>query len=313
MSSALLKKAKLPAAYNAWQCCSCNHANASPRKRLKSQGPSPPQSRTYADVKSPPYEFRDNMNWPCRATPFTPTPYEIFDLAKNGAYSKHKFLELVKMYHPDTSGSGHATELSHIERLERYRLVVQAHEILSDPVKRRAFDASGAGWGTRNRSADRHTKGYTNAEGKAYGYGPDHDSTIFQNATWEDWERWYRRRDNPDKQAYAGTYVHPNAFASFVIILAVLSGVLQATRAGQYSGAMEEKARAFTEETSRFLNDRADHFKENQVSRDGRVKHFLQKRDPSKYGLKNEEGEVYRKHFDGRFAQTPELKSSDAG
>lgn len=308
MSSTLLKKAKLPAAYNAWHCCSCNHANASPRKRLKSEGPS--NSRTYADVKSNAHEFRDNMNWPCRATPFTPTPYEIFDLAKNGTYSKHKFLELVKIYHPDRSG--HATELSQMERVERYRLVVQAHEILSDPVKRRAFDASGAGWGTR-RNASRHTRGFTNPEGKPYGYGPDHDSTIFQNATWEDWERWYRRRDNPDKQAYAGTYIHPNAFASFVILLAVLSGVLQATRAGQYSGSLEEKAKTFTEETSRFLTDRADHFKENQISRDGRVKHFLQKRDPSKYGLKNEEGEVYRKHFDGGLRPSPQLKGSDTG
>ncbi|KEF62426.1 uncharacterized protein A1O9_00398 [Exophiala aquamarina CBS 119918] len=310
MSSTLLKKARLPAGYNAWHCCSCSHANTSPRKRLKSEGPGPSQSRTYADASFKQHEFRDNMNWPCRATPFTPTPYEIFDITKNGVYSKHKFLELVKIYHPDRSG--HATELSHIERLERYRLVVQAHEILSDPVKRRAFDASGAGWGTRN-NASRHSRGFTNPEGKPYGYGAGHDSSIFQNATWEDWERWYRRQDNSEKQAYSGTYIHPNAFASFVILLAVLSGVLQATRAGQYSGTLEEKARAFTEETSRFLNSRADHFKDNQVTRDGRVTHFLQKRDPSKYGLKAEEGEVYRKHFDSGLQPSPVLKSSDAG
>jgi curved DNA-binding protein CbpA len=248
------------------------------------------------------------MNWPCRSAPWTPSPYEIFDLDRKANYTKHKYYELVKIYHPDRSGS--CGDLTHVERLERYRLVVQAHEILSDPIKRRAFDSTGAGWGERN--ATRYTRGYSSADGKTYGHGPEHDSTIFNNATWEDWERWYRRNDNPSKQAYGGTYVHPNAFASFVIILAVISGILQATRAGQYSGKLEEKARAFTEETSRFMADRADHFQEHQVTREGRIKHFLEKRDPSKYGLKDEEEEAYRNHFGDTLSATPRLDDSSS-
>lgn len=209
---------------------------------------------------------------------------------------------------------GASRGLTHVERLERYRLVVQAHEILSDPVKRRAFDASGAGWGT-SRNATRHSKGFTNSEGKTYGFGPDDDSSIFQNGTWEDWERWYRRHDNPNKQAYSGIYVHPNAFASFVIILAVLTGVLQATRAGQYSGSLEEKTKALTEETHRFLSSRAHHYQENQLGAEGRIKHFLEKRDPSKSGLKDEEEEAYKTHFGNQGAMQPlsHLKDADAG
>ena len=246
------------------------------------------------------------MNWPCRrTTSFTPSPYDIFELEKSAAYTKHKFYELAKIYHPDRT-SHNSGDLTSIERLERYRMIVQAHEILSDPVKRRAYDSSGAGWGA-TATADRYSRGFTNSEGKRYGFGPDDDSTIFQNATWEDWERWYRRHDPPSKHKYE-TYLHPNAFASIVILLAVLSGVLMATRAGQFTGSIEERAQAFTEETGRFLASRQDHFEENEIRGPGRVKHFLEKRDPSKYGLKEQEEEVYRKHFASPIQQSPNLK-----
>ncbi|KAJ9611068.1 J domain-containing protein 1 [Cladophialophora chaetospira] len=296
MPSTLLKKAKLPVAY---QCCFCQ-----PRKRSRRN----PPFRTYASG----YEFRDNMNWPCRRnSSFTPSPYEIFDLEKSAAYSKRKFYELVKIYHPDRNEHNSSDGLTHIERLERYRLIVQAHEILSDPAKRKQYDISGVGWGT-SRTIDRYSRGFTNAEGKRYGFGPEDDSSIFQNATWEDWERWYRRHD-PPKYHYE-PYLHPNAFASIVILLAVLSGVLMATRGGQFSGSIEEKAQAFTEETGRFLASRKDHFEENEIKSTGRVKHFLEKRDPSKYGLKEEEEEVYRKHFANSVLEpAPNLKGSEKG
>ncbi|KAL2412539.1 hypothetical protein ABEF91_000558 [Exophiala dermatitidis] len=300
MPSSVLKKANLASVYSTWQCSACGSGSVSPRKRVKPNPQFAPQSRTYADVNPGTighgHEYRDHMNWPCRkSTPFTPSPYEIFDLAKNAVYHKRKFYELAKIYHPDTNV---CEGISHRERLERYRLVVQAHEILSDPAKRRAYDASGAGWGsTRVANANRRSRGFSNGHGKNYGFGPDDDSSIFRNATWEDWERWYRRHDNPNKQAYSGTYVHQNTFASIVILLAVISGVFQATRAGQYSGQLEEKVKAYNEKTTQFLASRQEHYQEHQLDVEGRIKHFLAKRDPSKYGLKDEEAEAYRKHF----------------
>ncbi|KAJ5294806.1 hypothetical protein N7508_009627 [Penicillium antarcticum] len=39
--------------------------------------------------------------------------------------------------------------LSKDERVERYRLIVAAHEILSDPQKRTAYDVYGIGWGVQ--------------------------------------------------------------------------------------------------------------------------------------------------------------------
>ncbi|KIX06774.1 uncharacterized protein Z518_04750 [Rhinocladiella mackenziei CBS 650.93] len=314
MPSSLLKNVKLPAVYSTWQCCACNSSPSHSHKKLKPDPRFTRQSRSYTDAKSDrSFEFRDHMNWPCRKnTAWTPSPYDIFELERTAVYSKHKFYELVKMYHPDRNGSGGSESLTHPERLERYRLVVQAHEILSDPVKRRAYDISGAGWGTR--TATRHSSGFTNPEGKRYGFGPDDDQSIFRNATWEDWEKWYRRYDDPPKQEYSGLYVHHNAFASFVILLAVLTGVLQATRAGQFSGSIEERARAFTEETHRFLAARASHLNDNQIGSDGRVKHFLEKRDPSKYGLKDGEEDLYRKHFadQNNLPPPPQLRNVDA-
>ena len=87
-------------------------------------------------------------------------------------------------------------------------------------------------------------------------------------------------------------------FASFVILMAVIAGVAQATRAGQHIGSIEDKARAFTEETNRFLTTRVQNYQDNDINgAKDRVRHFLERRDPSRYGLKEEEEEAYRQHF----------------
>jgi curved DNA-binding protein CbpA len=255
------------------------------------------------------------MNWPTKSTScasITPTPYEIFHLDKSAAYSKHKFYELVKIYHPDrhiAPDNVCSREISHIERLERYRLVILANEILSDPIRRQNYDKNGEGWADHHRIINRHTQGY-HAEGsrKPYGRGKDCDDSPFANATWEDWERWYARDTNETaKQSYAGNYISPNMFASLILMMAVISGVAQATRAGQYSGSLEEKAQAFTEKTSRFLRTRAETQKMESLDSDERVKWFLEKRDPSKNGLKSVEEDIYKDQFPTRLLPTPKL------
>lgn len=267
------------------------------------------------------------MNWPCKknlgADKFTPSPYEIFDMHRSSVYSKQKFYELVKIYHPDRSNHVTDCEITQYERLERvslhisaltlanklkYRLVVLAHEILSDPHKRSAYDAYGAGWGAKQRPVPaQHSRGFSSSTGKYYGRGAEYDSTPFSNATWEDWERWYRR-DAPQsaRQQYTGTYLNPNAFAALVVALAVVSGVVSATRAGQYSASLGEKQLAFTEETNRFMTERANNLVDNRLDKNARVKHFLEKRDPTRYGLKEEEEIEYRRHFGGTNGLPPD-------
>ena len=327
-----LKQASLFKAYSGLQCCICSHSPAYATSTSPSVLPIPrarsdnssnkthkvsSQWRSYATIRNrKTFDFRDNLNWPCQKTKkeqsTVPTPYDIFEIEQNGVYSKHKFYELVKTYHPDRHSHHTGTpdhpiaSLSRVECLERYRLVVQAHEILSDPVKRKAYDFSGAGWG------EQATRRYTGNSHRSY--TADGEDSPFGNATWEDWERWYTRSSNRQgPQAYAGTYFNPNAFASLIILLAVISGIFQATHAGQYAGSIEERAAAFTAQTQQFMSERKQtntHYTSSGFSGHGfqgdgvrpnhSIRHFLERRDPNRYGLKEEEEEAYRKFFAGQ-------------
>jgi curved DNA-binding protein CbpA len=314
----LRKPGLLPSCYSLQSHLYPHHLSSTspsnPRKRAR-RSPNPNSKRSYAEVHNRGPDFRDNMNWPTKSktsTSITPTPYEIFDIDRGAAYSKHKFYELVKIYHPDRHTAPEnacCQDISHLERLERYRLVILANEILSDPIKRQNYDKHGEGWADHQRIINRHTHGYC-AKGSRtpYGRGKGYDNSPFANATWEDWERWYARDTNePVKQSSAGNYINPNIFASLILMMAVISGAVQATRAGQYSGSLEERAQDFTEKTSRFLRKRADTHRIESVDSGDRVKWFLDKRDPSKNGLKDVEEDIYKGHFPDQLLPPPKL------
>ncbi|OCL06051.1 hypothetical protein AOQ84DRAFT_85833, partial [Glonium stellatum] len=97
----------------------------------------------------------DDLAWPTATPPHAiPTPYQILALRHDEPYTKQRFYALVKLYHPDrhhhhySSDSSRAiASLPRSTRLERYRLLVAAHTLLSDPAKRRAYDRHGIGWG----------------------------------------------------------------------------------------------------------------------------------------------------------------------
>lgn len=147
----MLKKTYLGPAYNGiQQCCYCSRQSCvsstsppalpaqgarpqphGPSKRRRYTEPSSwTSARGYATVRdSGRTYFRDNMNWPCTksasydTTPFVPSPYEIFDMHRSGAYGKQtklKYYELVKIYHPDRNGAS-CEGVSQVERLERVR------------------------------------------------------------------------------------------------------------------------------------------------------------------------------------------------
>ncbi|KPI34947.1 uncharacterized protein AB675_3818 [Cyphellophora attinorum] len=343
----LLKRQALSGAYGGFQCCFCSTYTTStsptvlpiPRARpsKRRNTGTGTQERRYATVRDSSrksYDFRDNMNWPCydrpsqstsQQSPTTPSPYDILELEKGAAYSKHKFYELVKIYHPDRHNSTPADQpihtLTRVERLDRYRLVVQAHEILSDPAKRHAFDMTGAGWGSKT---------VTTTYARGYDYAAN--ESPYANATWEDWERWYKQTGHP---AYGhgpgpseGVYFNHNAFASLVIVVAVISGVLQATHVSSSADGVEERARAFTAQTHKFMNDRkvenATYFDSEGshgtpepvvpllgAAADERVRHFLARRDPNRYGLKEEEEEHYRLHFQGKNFAPPGMAKAE--
>ena len=169
-----------------------------------------------------------------------PTPYQIFALKQDAAYDKARFYELVKIYHPDVNGEA-GNGMSHAEKVERYRLVVTAHAILSDPARRSAYDRFGSGWNGKAelgaRDTWRQTSPYHPPGPFSHSWN-DVDSRIWQNATWEDWERFRadkaRARENgagvyPERRA--PVYMANSYFLAVIVALAMAGSSLNYGRA----------------------------------------------------------------------------------
>jgi curved DNA-binding protein CbpA len=249
----------------------------------------------------------ENIPWPeVMAANAIPTPYQIFNQRKGSPYSKRRFYELVKMYHPDRHNiDGISDGIPYATKLERYRLVVAANELLSDPVKREAYDCYGAGWNGQPevmgpRNASDAAEGWGDYTGRGWGGGR---GGPFQNATWEDWEKWYARGEKAEQSP---TYVSNGAFVALVVMFAALGGVGQATRVGNYSMNFIEQRDALHNEMSKELMRRRK--ETNSLgNRDERVHSFLKQRDPFGYGVTDPEEEAYR-----RVLPEPEVCSSGA-
>lgn len=152
-----------------------------------------------------------------------PTPYDIFDLGKTDAYNKSRFYELVKVYHPDRHCHASYDSLSRAVKLERYRLIVLANSILSDPERRRKYDLWGAGWAGRSEMAGIRT---TYPNGRSW---RDQPGSPANNATWEDWEQWRHERDGtaPSEDKYMSN----GLFAGIILACAAVGAF------GQYAWA----------------------------------------------------------------------------
>jgi curved DNA-binding protein CbpA len=231
----------------------------------------------------------DPYHWPVAEPPrTTPTPYEILQADPKARYFKSaRFYELVKLYHPDRHEHPSASLTSSISkpvRLERYRLVVSAHAILSDPEKRRAYDLYGAGW----------------AGAKSVFPAPDFTMSqeardaCMHNATWQDWENWYDKFNPPKpgdspRKPQTPVFVSNVAFISIVGILAALAGIGQATRARETSKNYTLMVDAASNRAKGEVNQVQQ--TKNGLNREERIDYFLRERDP--YGYAEEER---RKH-----------------
>lgn len=232
-------------------------------------------SRSYATVRDEPRRSDDDPVSPTWPKSKNPTPYEIFDQARSTPYSKKTFYQLVKLYHPDRHA--HTSNLNGAitqkVKLERYRLVVAANDILSDPTKRRAYDLYGAGWGgtsdmsnTAYREADRAWRAQT--------------GTAAHNATWEDWERWHWE-NNSRRDGAAGKseprYMSNGLFVMTICVFVLLGGWGQATRAGSHGMYLvemqEKKDNHISEEMWRRRKEKA------MLTREDRVENFLRSRE----------------------------------
>lgn len=296
-------------------------------------------SRTYAtlahDSAIPP-PSDPHIHWPQPTHPGTPpSPYQIFNQKRGEPYSKRRFYDLVKLYHPDrnnhpddSSNSPNPCKCPRSVMLERYRLIIAANAILSDPLKREAYDRYGYGWTTLQQGHDPSQAGHPNhplykystqhrwrADGAtAYQWPTDQDPMY--NATWEDWERWYREQARARSPHYkksstwgASFFSHTGrdtvftnnyAFASLVFLLAALGGIGQATRVNEASKSRMERASLVNEETTKLLMQARQDAREQSEggeTKDQRIRRFL--RDKEVYTEGEFDGRVLREGDDG--------------
>jgi len=204
----------------------------------------------------------------------------------------------VKIYHPDRNAHSSSQNSAHVSKaiaLERYRLIVAAHTLLSDPTKRSAYDRWGSGWNNTapagpsvwNQSGAHEGRRassqsyYYGARGQHYSGAGFYDANSpFANATWEDWERYYQRRSgNTKRESQTPVFLSNGAFVSLIVMMAALGGVGQATRAENASLSFLEQRDARHDEASKILNQVR---KEAAVmGRQERIKQFLIARDPA--------------------------------
>lgn len=242
--------------------------------------PKKQQWRSYATVQSDKgaSASSDDLAWPCVSSSTTPSPYQIFHISPRDKYSKHRFYALVKLYHPDRSGHTHAHAHIHslpgVVKLERYRLIVAANDILSDPEKRKAYDRTGAGWNGRMEHGIHPARYYwSQTSGEARWSGFDTNDSPFSNATWEDWERWYRRHEKQEP-----AYTSNGGFVSLVALVLVLGAVGQTGQVSRHEALFREQVEVKHEHAMKML---LNHQQESQKvgNREQRVQKFLKERD----------------------------------
>ena len=236
------------------------------------------QRRSFASIR----EDAGPPSWP---TSKHPTPYEILGLEKGAPYDKRakaRYFQLAKLYHPDHHQHNSSDGLSRTAKLERYRLIVAANELLSDTQKRRMYDLYGIGW-LNQPAAQSSTHGYDREWHKR----PGNPS---MNATWEDWEKWYQERDSEGEKKQEEIFMSNSGFFAIMGLCIIVGTWVQATRAGANGTKLldmrEEQHLAVTQELWRRQAAIAG------LNREARVNNFLQHRefekwayDPPNHGL----------------------------
>ncbi|KAL2174842.1 uncharacterized protein P884DRAFT_279775 [Thermothelomyces heterothallicus CBS 202.75] len=214
----------------------------------------------------------NNTAYPKWPTSANPTPYEILGHPRDCPYNKARYFQLAKLYHPDrhhhTSGDG----IPQVTKLERYRLIVAAHEILSNPQKKRLYDLYGFGWENQTDPKIRHREA-----DRAWRREPGNPS---MNATWEDWEQWHQQRNGSGGK-------QEEVFTSNIAFMAIVSAFLivgtwsQMTRAGTNSISIIEMRDQQHAAISRDLQERRN--QRARLDREARVESFVRQREFEKW------------------------------
>ncbi|KAF6803177.1 J domain-containing protein 1 [Colletotrichum sojae] len=153
-----------------------------------------------------PLQVHDPASWPRIPCP---SPHDILGAEPGLPYSKKRFYRLVKLYHPDLLAVNRhrSPELSRATVTERYRLVIEANKLLSDPGKRLLYEKYGVGWALSQQQY-RHPPRSPRARSANVGYedqshAPPHGGAITQleRARQAQWD--LKRRDVALQEAIA--------------------------------------------------------------------------------------------------------------
>jgi curved DNA-binding protein CbpA len=209
-----------------------------------------------------------------------PTPYQILNIDPSAPYTKTQFTELVKIYHPDRCDhpSGHGSaHLPPEVRLERYRLIVAAHSILSDPVKRKAYDSYGAGWAGAVSFGEPGNR-FTRSGSPPEKYGP---FTPHDNATWEDWEQWRWKQEERARsgESQQPRFVANGTFASGIIAVMLLGAFIQQTHLETVSTTRQTLLNGRSSEAEMYIQRKKEEARRRTKS--GRIEEFMKQRDPT--------------------------------
>jgi hypothetical protein len=191
----------------------------------------------------------------------------------------------VKIYHPDrtASSSSSASTAAQALALERYRLIVAAHTILSDPAKRSAYDRFGAGWNGRSEVGHGQTGAWAQRSpyhpaGRSGFNGNWHDpaDNIWQNATWEDWEKFHARRDGNGRTE--PVYMANSYFLAVVLALAAMGSAVNYNRA-QDAGTyfIEQRDLVHDRAAKELRRVRAE--ASTLTTREDRIEYFIRQRE----------------------------------
>ena len=227
----------------------------------------------------------DHYVWPRSLTSSSvPSPYEIFQMKKNARYTKIRYYQLVKIYHPDRSVSHSKPEdlatIPRHTRTERYRLIVAAHEILSDPVKRQAYDRTGAGW---NGAPESDHCTYSTRQWRGASWSGFHaNDSPYPNATWEDWEKWYERQ-NGKRPPQAPIYTSNISFVMFILSAVSIGAISQRMTIESRDFFYKEQAAQAHERASEYYRTKvAD--SDGHSNNDLRIHSFLARRERTGFG-----------------------------
>jgi curved DNA-binding protein CbpA len=264
-------------------CHSHSHSHASPRQPCRkscrhhtfTSGRVAHQTRSYAQhADAPPNRLDPELlHWPEAVHPHrTPTPYQILKCARGELYTKRRFYALAKLYHPDRSHP--ASPVAHLPlhvRLERYRMLVTAHDILSDIEKRKAYDTWGQGWAGHHRTPSSPAPHEWEYDRQRWNTDPR------SNATWEDWERW-RHENEGGAEPDARTIQMSNfAFMTLLFAFVGIGGVVQGTRFTTFNSSVIERREQIHREASTTLL--RSHNASLSGDRDERIRTFLDHRE----------------------------------